>query len=183
MFAHVEPPPGPLALGYGHPWARRTKECRPTRCWREPSTPAGPGGIEVRFGRQVLVPLHPMKASQSHIRFDSIGRRSRGGVAVGDSFGAPPILHRRYLHPPSHRQGRWMEVRLKAAASPARVGGRGTACAAARARRRRGGSPPRPSMAIAVRRSRRRTRDQAGSTRRAAPSSARSAPGGVGAGT
>jgi hypothetical protein len=73
--------------------------------------------------------------------------------------------------------------RPRAAASRARVKGRGSACAAARARRRRGESPPRPSMAIAARRSRCRTRDQAGSTRRAAPASARPAPGGVGART
>jgi hypothetical protein len=42
--------------------------------------------------------------SQSHIRFDSIGRPPSGGVAVG-SFEVSPILHRRHLYPPTHRQG------------------------------------------------------------------------------
>jgi hypothetical protein len=34
------------------------------------------------------------------------GARSRGGVAVGNPFGASGILHRRHLNPPSHRQGK-----------------------------------------------------------------------------
>jgi hypothetical protein len=119
--------PEPLALGSGHPWARRTKSAgRLAAGENRPRPPILEGSRSGSVGRSWC-----HSTSEGYRRGTSgstrSGARSRGGVAVGDPLGAPREFSiDATLHPPCHQANGWTSGLKRdlheLTGSPARLG-------------------------------------------------------------